>query len=33
MSERLIEVNDTKLWVAEQGDGEPLVLCSGGPVG
>jgi proline iminopeptidase len=31
MGERLIEVNGTTLWVAEQGDGAPIVLCSGGP--
>jgi proline iminopeptidase len=31
MGERMTAVNDTRLWVAERGDGEPIVLCSGGP--
>jgi proline iminopeptidase len=30
VSERLIVVGETKLWVAEQGAGIPLVLCNGG---
>jgi proline iminopeptidase len=29
--ERLVQVNGTTLWVAEQGAGRPLVLCTGGP--
>ena len=28
---RLIEVNDTRLWVEEEGAGEPLLLLAGGP--
>jgi proline iminopeptidase len=31
VGERIIAVNGTRLWVAEQGAGEPIVLCSGGP--
>lgn len=30
MRERLIAVNRVDLWVAEQGAGQPLVLCNGG---
>lgn len=30
MHERMIAVNGAKLWVAEQGSGPPLVLCTGG---
>ncbi len=31
MNERTIGVNGADLWVAEQGVGLPLVLCTGGP--
>jgi proline iminopeptidase len=31
VNEWLVAVNGTRLWVAEQGAGEPIVLCSGGP--
>ena len=31
MPGRLIEVNNRKLWVEEEGDGEPLLLLNGGP--
>ncbi|MGH2602576.1 MAG: alpha/beta fold hydrolase [Dehalococcoidia bacterium] len=31
MHEEIIAVNGTELWVAEQGTGPPLVLCTGGP--
>jgi proline iminopeptidase len=30
MQERTIAVNGADLWVAEQGTGRPLVLCTGG---
>jgi proline iminopeptidase len=30
MRERVVAVNGAKLWVAEQGAGPPIVLCSGG---
>ena len=31
MSERLIDAGGARLWVAEQGEGYPLMLASGGP--
>ncbi len=31
MSERLYPLTDGALWVAEQGQGLPIMLCSGGP--
>ncbi|MGE3597024.1 MAG: alpha/beta fold hydrolase [Dehalococcoidia bacterium] len=31
MREELMHVNGATLWVAEQGEGSPLVLCNGGP--
>jgi proline iminopeptidase len=31
MHEQVIAVNGTELWVAAQGSGAPLILCSGGP--
>ncbi len=31
MSEQLMTVNGATLWVAAQGSGRPVVLCSGGP--
>lgn len=30
-SEQVIPVNGARLWVATQGSGDPMVLCSGGP--
>ncbi len=30
MRERTVNVNGAELWVAEQGKGKPLVLCTGG---
>ena len=29
MRERTVNVNGDELWVAEQGKGKPLVLCTG----
>lgn len=31
MAERMVVVEGAELWVTEQGVGEPLVLCTGGP--
>ena len=31
MAEGWIAVNDTQLWLAETGDGHPVLLCPGGP--
>ena len=31
MHERMMEINGAELWVAEQGTGQPLLLCNGGP--
>jgi proline iminopeptidase len=31
MRERIVAVDGAELWVAEQGAGEPLILCPGGP--
>ena len=31
MAERMVAVDGAELWVTEQGAGEPLILCTGGP--
>ena len=31
MAERSIDVNGATLWVAESGEGDPIILCNGGP--
>ena len=31
MAERLIEIDNTLLWLAETGSGDPVMLCNGGP--
>lgn len=31
MAERFVDVNGARLWLAETGDGEPVMLCNGGP--
>ncbi|MBA2247346.1 MAG: alpha/beta hydrolase [Chloroflexia bacterium] len=31
MAERSVDVNGATLWVAETGQGDPVILCNGGP--
>lgn len=31
MVERFVEINGARLWLAETGEGDPVVLCNGGP--
>lgn len=31
MPERFVDINGARIWLAETGDGDPIMLCNGGP--